>query len=353
MDLLMQKNIMYGEVIIQQIVLYSIFSIGFYLILIFLLNFFDQFFSYLFFNMSKDDSIEKLSLKKQINFLKNLKWKKNQHIKSIEESYQKREVLFYNEINKLVEKNQNNEKEITILKSEKLLDKKVLITEKNDRKNGQYNVLNGLVDEIYDNVFCTSMEDEQEMYRNCIEEFDLFIQREKIRCALPYKVILRLYDLYDEIEMQKFALSFKEFHECFNVLEMKQIFQSSFLSPEQKLKQLIEKDFLNANDDEFVKFVFYMLTNFSYRQVNGLYGNFIRVYDIYFYTGIIKIELSSKESKEIFSKEWVPAHSNYQTEFLINPRIIGGAVIYYGNMSIDMSYKELMQRYVMKKEVSN
>lgn len=340
------------ESIIQQVVLYIIFSIGLFVILLFFLNLLEQFFTALFSDFSQNDTLEKESLIQRLNFLKHAQWRKEQHIEALEKDYDQRENLFFHEIDQLIEKNRQYEQEIMLLKNtEESTVKTVVVAENTAAPYTANHFLKNFVEEVYDQVFCGTIEEEQQLYRNSIQEFDAFLQREKIRCALPYKVILRLYHLYDDDQMKAFAQSFEAFYDNFRTLEIKQIYQSSYLSPEQKLKQLQEKELIDVANEEFVKFVFYMLTHFSYRQVNALYQNFMRVYDVHFYTGTIKIEVTSKEAQQLFEEQWLPEHKNYQTEYIIHPQMVGGIIIHYANMSIDMSYKEMMQRYVMKKEV--
>ncbi|MGY3777920.1 F0F1 ATP synthase subunit delta [Isobaculum melis] len=341
------------EWMIQQIVLYTIFSIGLFVILLFFLSLLEQFFTALFSDFSQNDILEKESLIQRLHFLKRAEWHKQQHLEALEKDYQQRESLFFKEMDCLIEKNREYEKELMALKNTETSNvKAVVVAEKTVAPYTANHFLKNFVEEVYEQVFCATIEEEQQLYQNSIQEFDAFLQYEKIRCALPYKVILKLYDLYDDEQMKLFAESFKAFNDSIRTLEMKQVYQSSYLSPEQKLKQLQEKGLVDIANKEFMEFVFYMLTHFSYRQVTALYHNFMRVYDVHFYTGTIKIEVTSKEAQQLFEAQWLPQHKDYRTEYLIHPQMVGGVIIHYANMSIDMSYKEMMQRYVMKKEVA-
>lgn len=69
-------------------------------------------------------------------------------------------------------------------------------------------------------------------------------------------MILQLFEMYSPEQLHLFAQSFQRYSERSSKLPVKQIYQSSYLSPEQKLKVMQEEGTLDELDAEFIQFLF-------------------------------------------------------------------------------------------------
>lgn len=337
------------EKIIETIILYGIFAVGFLYLLHFALKKLENILTSFFYELSQDQSLEKESLLRRLKRQKVATTREEQKNRQLANEAEQKEVIFLEEIDQLIAENKQYEQQLHVWQNEKPKQivevPSIATTPHAPRKS-----LSSYVEEILQQVFIESEEDEAGLFSESIREFDALIRAEKIRCALPYKVILQLFEMYSAEQLHMFMESFKKYNERSSRLAVKQIYQSSYLSPEQKLKVMREDGTLDELDAEFVQFLFYMLTHFSYRQSRSLYRNYLGVYNIHFYTGLIRVIVASKESANHFEKLWQPNHENYKIEYYVKKELIGGVILEYGMKSIDMSYQELIKRSTEKIE---
>lgn len=337
------------EKIIEAIILYGIFAVGFLYLLHFTLRKLENILTSFFYELSQDKSLEKESLLRRLKRQKVATTREEQKNQQLASEAEQKEIIFLEEIDQLVAENRQYEQQLHMWKNEQ--PKQIVeVPSVPTTPNAPKKALSSYIDEILQQVFIESEEDEAALFTEAIREFDALIRAEKIRCALPYKVILQLFEMYSSDQLHMFTASFKKFNERAGKLAVKQIYQSSYLSPEQKLKVMREDGTLDELDAEFVQFLFYMLTHFSYRQSRTLFKNFLGVYNLHFYTGLISITIASKESANHFEKIWYPTHENYKIEYRVKKELIGGVIIDYGTKSIDMSYQELIKRSTEKIE---
>ncbi|UNB89463.1 ATP synthase delta chain [Listeria innocua] len=337
------------EKLIQTIVLYSIFGVGFLYLLYFTLQKLENILTSFFYEVSQDKSLEKESLLRRLKRQKVATNKEEQKNRQLAIEAEQKETIFFEEIDQLVARNRQYEQELQMWQNEK--PKQIVeVPSIETTPHAPYKSLSSCVTEIMQKVFVESEEEEAQLFTEAIREFDALVRTEKIRLALPYKVLLRLFELHTSEELHAFTKSFEMFHERASKLSVKQIYQSSYLSPEQKLKVMREDGTLDELNHEFVEFLFYMLTHFSYRQTRGLYRNYLEVYNIHFYTGLIRVDVASEDAANHFDKLWQPTHTNYKIEYQVQKELIGGVIINYGTKSIDMSYQELIKRTTEKME---
>lgn len=337
------------EKIIETIILYGVFAVGFLYLLHFTLKKLENILTSFFYELSQDQSLEKESLLRRLKRQKIAATREEQKNRQLASEAEQKEAIFLEEIDQLVEKNRQYEQKLHIWQNEQ--PKKIVeVPSIPTTPNAPRKSLSSYVDEILQQVFIESEEDEASLFSEAIREFDALIRAEKIRCALPYKVILQLFEMYSADQLHIFTNSFEKFNERAGKLAVKQVYQSSYLSPEQKLKVMREDGTLDELDAEFVQFLFYMLTHFSYRQTRMLYQNYLGVYNIHFYTGLIRVRVSSNEAANHFDKLWQPNHENYKIEYYVKKELIGGIILEYGTKSIDMSYQELIKRSTEKIE---
>ncbi len=337
------------EKIIETIILYGIFAVGFLYLLHFTLKKLENILTSFFYELSQDQSLEKESLLRRLKRQKVATSREEQKNRQLASEAEQKEVIFLEEIDQLLAENRKYEQELHLWQIEQqkeIIEVPSVVT----TPHAPHKSLSSYIDEILQQVFIESEEDEAGLFTESIREFDALMRTEKIRCALPYKVILQLFEMYSSEQLQIFTESFNKFNERSGRLAVKQVYQSSYLSPEQKLKVMREDGTLEELDAEFVQFLFYMLTHFSYRQSRTLYRNYQGVYNIHFYTGLILVTVASEESANHFKKLWEPGHENYNIEYQVKKELIGGVVLQYGTKSIDMSYQELIKRSTEKIE---
>ncbi|TLG76755.1 F0F1 ATP synthase subunit delta [Culicoidibacter larvae] len=216
------------------------------------------------------------------------------------------------------------------------------------------NVDTTLIEKLYTDVLQKNKAEEPRFLQHAINEFSVVMEQYKVRCALPYRVILRIFDMYSHQELESFAESFATFYKRLRTFKVKRIIQNRFLSEEQQLKAMYDDELLANLDAEFIQFLFYMLTKYSYRQMIALYSNFVKCYNIYFYTGIIEITVADSEAEETFSALWSETYPQYRIKTTIDRNMLGGIVIRHENISIDLSYEALVNGYIREmKEVVN
>ncbi|WP_239256720.1 F0F1 ATP synthase subunit delta [Listeria ilorinensis] len=337
------------EKFIQTIVLYGVFAVGFLYLLHFALQKLENILTSFFYELSQDQSLEKESLFRRLKRQKVATTREEQKNRQLALEAEQKESLLLEEIDQLLAKNSQYERELQAWQNEQ--PKQVVeVPAIETTPHAPHRALSSYVNEILQEVFIESEEEEAQLFAEAIREFDALVKIEKIRCALPYKVILRLFDMYTPEQLHLFAASFQKFNERSAKLSVKQIYQSSYLSPEQKLKVMREEGVLNEIDAEFIQFLFYMLTHYSYRQTKMLYRNFIKVYNIHFYTGTIHVFVTDKEAAHHFEQLWQQDHANYRMEYQVKKEQIGGVILQYGSKSIDMSYQELIKRSTEKME---
>lgn len=337
------------EKMIQTIILYSVFAVGFLYLLHFTLRKLENILTSFFYEVSQDQSLEKESLLRRLKRQKVATTQEEQKNRQLAIESEQKEELFLEEIDQLIAQNKSYEQQLQAWENEK--PKQIVeVPRFETTPHAPYKSLSSYINEIFQQVFIESEEDEARLFTEAIREFDALVRTEKIRCALPYKVILQLFEMYSPEQLHLFAQSFQRYSERSSKLPVKQIYQSSYLSPEQKLKVMQEEGTLDELDAEFIQFLFYMMTHYSYRQTRNLYRNFLEVYNIHFYTGLICIHVASKDSANHFEKLWQPAHRSYKIEYQVQKELIGGVIIKYGSKSIDMSYQELIKRSTEKME---
>ncbi|KXS66546.1 ATP synthase F1 subunit delta [Listeria monocytogenes] len=337
------------EKMIQTIILYSVFAVGFLYLLHFTLRKLENILTSFFYEVSQDQSLEKESLLRRLKRQKVATTQEEQKNRQLAIESEQKEVLFLEEIDQLIAQNKSYEQQLQAWENEQ--PKQIIeVPTFETTPHAPYKSLSSYINEIFQQVFIESEEDEARLFTEAIREFDALVRTEKIRCALPYKVILYLFEMYSPEQLHLFAQSFQRYSERSSKLPVKQIYQSSYLSPEQKLKVMQEEGTLDELDAEFIQFLFYMMTHYSYRQTRNLYRNFVEVYNIHFYTGLICIHVASKDSANHFEKLWQPAHRSYKIEYQVQKELIGGVIIQYGSKSIDMSYQELIKRSTEKME---
>lgn len=337
------------EQMIQTIVLYGIFAVGFLYLLYFTLRKLENILTSFFYEIGQDKSLEKESLLRRLKRQKVATTQEELKNQQLVIEAEHKEEMFLEEIDQLLAQNREYEKQLHMVQNEQIQ----TITEipkMETTPHAPFKPLSSYVNEILQQVFIESEEDEKQLFSESIHEFDALVRAEKIRLALPYKVILRLFDMYNPEQLKLFTSSFQKFNERSSKLAVKQIFQSSYLSPEQKLKVMREDGTLDELDPEFVQFLFYMITHYSYRQTRSLYRNYLEVYNIHFYTGLIYVKVASEESANHFEELWQPTHASYKIEYQVQKELIGGVIINYGRKSIDMSYQELIKRTTEKME---
>lgn len=337
------------ENIIETIILYGIFAVGFLYLLHFTLKKLENILTSFFYELSQDKSLEKESFLRRLKREKVAVTREEQKNRQLASEAEQKEVIYLEEIDQLVAQNRLYEQQLHNLENEQSKEV-VKVPRMETTPHAPHKSLSNYVDEILQQVFIESEEDERKLFSESIREFDASIRAEKIRCALPYKVILRLFEMYLPEQLQMFTESFQKFNERSTKLSVKQIYQSSYLSPEQKIKVMREDGTLDELDAEFVQFLFYMVTHYSYRQTRILYRNYLKVYNIHFYTGLITVVVASEESANHFEKIWQPEHKNYKIEYQVKKELIGGVILQFGSKSIDMSYQELIKRSTEKLE---
>lgn len=337
------------EKLIQTIVLYGIFAVGFLYLLYFTLQKLENILTSFFYEISQDKSLEKESLLRRLKRQKVATNQEEQKNRQLAIEAEQKETIFLEEIAQLVARNRQYEQELQLWKNETPT-QIVEVPSVETTPHAPFKSLSSCVNEIVQKVFITSEEEEAQLFTEAIREFDALVRVEKIRLALPYKVLLRLFEMHKPEELHAFTKSFEEFNERASKLSVKQIYQSSYLSPEQKLKVMREDGTLDGLNHQFVEFLFYMLTHFSYRQTRGLYRNYLEVYNVHFYTGLIRVNVANEESATHFDKLWRPTHTSYKIEYQVQKELIGGVIINYGTKSIDMSYQELIKRTTEKME---
>lgn len=337
------------EKMIQTIILYSVFAVGFLYLLHFTLRKLENILTSFFYEVSQDQSLEKESLLRRLKRQKVATTLEEQKNRQLALESEQKEVIFLEEIDQLIAQNKQYEQKLH--EWENTQPKQIVeVPLVETTPHAQYKSLSSYMNEIFQQVFIQSEEDEAKLFTEAIREFDALVQTEKIRCALPYKIILQLFEMYVPEQLHLFTQSFQKYNDRASKLHVKQIYQSSYLSPEQKLKVMKEEGTLDELDAEFIQFLFYMMTHYSYRQTRSLYRNFLEVYNIQFYTGLISIRVASKESANHFEKLWQPAHKSYKTKYLVEKELIGGVIVQYGSKAIDMSYEELIKRSTEKME---
>lgn len=221
-------------------------------------------------------------------------------------------------------------------------------------KNDTAAVDTKIIEKLYTDVLRKNKAEEPRFLQHAINEFSAVMEQYKVRCALPYRVILRIFDMYSHEELELFAESFATFYKRMRTSKVKRIIQNRFLSEEQQLKAMYDEEILVGLDAEFIQFLFYMLTKYSYRQMIALYNNFVKCYNIYFYTGVIEISVADAEAEETFSALWSKSYPQYRIKTVIDRNMLGGIVIRHENISIDLSYEALVNGYIREmKEVVN
>lgn len=331
------------EKVIASIFSYGIFAVGFIVMLVYFMRKLETVFTALFADLQQDDAAVKESYRKRLKAANRQERIQTQKMRAVLQEQEEREAILYEELENLLataKKYEEKIKQLEQIKNEKVIEIPVLPTAPNTLSKP----LKNYFQQILSDVFIETEEEERALYAEAIREFDMVVQTEKVRCALPYKVILRLFEIYDDQQLTDFAASFQVFHERAKKLAVKQIYQSSYFSPEQKLKVMREENVLDELDLNFVEFLFYMLTHFSYRQVKSLFQHFERVYNIHFYTGNIQVTVANEADKQVFASIWDESHTHYRTVYCLKKEQLGGVILHFDNKSIDMSYRYLIEQ---------
>ncbi|WP_439443754.1 F0F1 ATP synthase subunit delta [Listeria aquatica] len=337
------------ESLIQTITIYIIFVIGFMSILRFFLQKIEVVFTKAFSVLSQDDSVEKeyllAKVKQQENNFLNEK-QKNQEMKL---KIKQKEKLFLGEIENLLAKNRNFtvglERQISstsgsLSESASPMLEMPLPTKKRLLKNYKEKFMQEVVN--------ASKKNEEALFKEAMATFDKLVYAEKIRYALPYRIILRLFEIYGDFELHQFTESFQIFHQRIVKKDIRQIYQSSYLSPEQKIRVMNDNGLLKDLDEEFIQFLFYLVLHFSYKEMKHIYQNYMRVYNVHFYREEIQVVVTDQEALEKFHDIWKDRYPNYFVKYEVRKGLINGVIIYYGSHIIDRSYQELI-RYAAEK----
>lgn len=184
------------------------------------------------------------------------------------------------------------------------------------------------------------------IYREAIEEFtyELFVMQ--IRYALPYKIIMRLFEIYNEEKLKEFYHSFSILMDTLKVRKYKKIYRNSYYSSEQKMQLFAQSGLLDRLDKEFNDFLFYLLNKYNYQQVRELYQHFNKVWSIRYYQGTIKIMLASEAEISSFKCLWGNTLSYSTVEFVVQSEIKKGVIIQSAQTSVDLSYQQLIEKYI-------
>jgi F-type H+-transporting ATPase subunit delta len=184
------------------------------------------------------------------------------------------------------------------------------------------------------------------IYQEAIEEFtsEMFVMQ--IRYALPYKVILRLFEMYNEEKLRKFYQSFNIMMDALNGRKYKKIYRNTYYSSEQKIQLFAQFGLLDKLDKEFIDFLFYLLNRYSYRQVRELYQHFQKVWSIRHYQGTVKVILPSETEISVFKELWDDTLSYCTMEFVIDAEIKKGVIIQTAQTSVDLSYHQLIDQNI-------
>jgi F-type H+-transporting ATPase subunit delta len=184
------------------------------------------------------------------------------------------------------------------------------------------------------------------IYQEAIEKFtsEMFVMQ--IRYALPYKVILRLFEMYNEEKLRKFYQSFNIMMDALNSRKYKKIYRNTYYSSEQKIQLFAQFGLLDKLDKEFIDFLFYLLNRYSYRQVRELYQHFQKVWSIRHYQGTVKVILPSETEISVFKELWDDTLSYCTMEFVIHAEIKKGVIIQTAQTSVDLSYHQLIDQNI-------
>ncbi|MBO0472175.1 hypothetical protein IGL98_000661 [Enterococcus sp. DIV0840] len=201
-------------------------------------------------------------------------------------------------------------------------------------------------------VFKTVEEVEAEqLYQEAIEKFNYDMLILQTRYALPYKVIIRLFELYNEDELKTFYQSFNFFMKELSLRKHKKIYRSNYYSSEQKMQIFSQLGLLDSLDKEFCNFLYFLLNKYSYRQTNELHQHFQKVWGIRYYQGTITVSLPSETEISLFKEVWAKNQTSYQLEITIQPEVKKGVIIHSAQTSVDLSYQKLIDQYVDRYEM--
>lgn len=189
------------------------------------------------------------------------------------------------------------------------------------------------------------------IYQEALEEFayELFVMQ--VRYALPYKIIMRLFEMYNEEELKAFYQSFSILMKALSIRKYKKIYRNSFYTSEQKMQLFDQDGLLEQLGQEFSHFLFYLLTKYSYRQVRELYQHFQKVWGIRNYQGIVQILLPSEAEIDPFKRLWRQTLAKSQLEFVVQAEVKKGVVIQSAQVTVDLSYQQLMNQFIDQYEV--
>ncbi|MTD39050.1 hypothetical protein GIX45_10435 [Erwinia sp. CPCC 100877] len=194
----------------------------------------------------------------------------------------------------------------------------------------------------------TSVEEVQAetIYQEAIEAFayELFVMQ--IRYALPYKIIMRLFEIYSEETLKDFYQSFSILMEALKLRKYKKIYRNSYYSSEQKIQLFAQFGLLDKLDKEFSNFLFYLLNKYNYQQVRELHQHFQKVWSIRYYQGVVKVILPSETEISVFRRLWDNSLSNCAVEFVIHAEIKKGVIIQSAQTSVDLSYQQLIDQCI-------
>lgn len=339
------------ENVIQTITIYTIFVIGFLHILRYSLQKIEMVFTKAFSALSQDDSIEKehlLAKVEQQGSTISSEKRKNQEIKR--KSAQK-EKLFLTQIEELLAKNRKYTRELERRPNSSFEQPNEAAPNLEIAPQVKKRLLSDYKERFMQEVVTASRQKESALFIDAMTAFDKLVYAEKIRSALPYRIILRLFEIYGESELHQFAKSFQKFHKRILQTDIRQIYQSSYLSPEQKIRVMNDNGLLKGLDEEFIQFLFYMVLNFSYKEMKHIYQNYMQVYKVHFYSEEIRVIVTDQEAIEKFHAIWQERYPNYSVNYEVKKELISGVIIYYGTRVIDRSYQELIRHSAEKIEM--
>lgn len=205
---------------------------------------------------------------------------------------------------------------------------------------------NHMKQQIQDILSSIEQLDNKQIYQEAVEKFaqEMFVLQ--VRYALPYKVILRLFEMYSHEELKTFQKSFAVMMRALSLPEYKRIYRNKSFSPEQKIYLLAQKGVLEDLDNEFLNFLYFLLNKYNYRQVKEIYQRFQKVWELKFYQGTITVFLPNEIEVSVFKEFWYRILPTCHTEYMIQTEIKKGVVIQSSQLSIDLSYQELIDRYI-------
>jgi F-type H+-transporting ATPase subunit delta len=193
--------------------------------------------------------------------------------------------------------------------------------------------------------------DAADIYQRAIASFTQEIFLLQIRYALPYKIILRLFELYSEAELKNFYRSFHTLIDTLSVRKYRKIYKSTYYSPEEKITLFADLGVLETLDDEFGQFLYFLLKNYSFHQVRELYQHFQKVWGIKFYQGTITVSLASEAEIDCFQQLWNETGSYYHLEYDIQGEIKKGVIIQSAQLTVDLSYQKLIDQFIEQQEM--